>query len=150
MYIPCTTCLHIPVYIIIKSTVYCPAHYFIAHVILYFILLYFLFLLNFFPYLYLCIFSWVCISYNCTVHGADLTYISLLVIFCIIVYVTNKKNLEQISRCHPHWREQMFRRICKCVACFLLNSKINGEKASDHSDVDIWTSSEIYQHNINR
>ncbi len=24
-------------------------------------------------------------------HGADLTYISLLVIFCIIVYVTNKK-----------------------------------------------------------
>ncbi len=41
------------------------------------------------PYLYLCIFSCVCIPYNCTVHGADLTYISLLVIFCIIVYVTN-------------------------------------------------------------
>ncbi len=45
------------------------------------------------PYLYLCIFSCVCISYNCTVHGADLTYISLLIIFCIIVYVTNT-NLE--------------------------------------------------------
>ncbi len=32
----------------------------------------------------------VCIPYNCTVHGADLTNISLLVILCIIVYVTNK------------------------------------------------------------
>ncbi len=28
----------------------------------------------------------------CTVHWADLTYISLLIIFCIIEYVTNKKN----------------------------------------------------------
>ncbi len=36
-----------------------------------------------------------CVAYNCTVHGADLTYISLLVIFCIIVYVMNKTlNLE--------------------------------------------------------
>ncbi len=35
------------------------------------------------------------IPYNCTVHGADLTNISLLVILCIIVYVTNKiLNLE--------------------------------------------------------
>ncbi len=37
--------------------------------------------------LYLCIFSLVCVTYNCTVHGADLTYIPLLIIFCIIVYV---------------------------------------------------------------
>ncbi len=34
-----------------------------------------------------------CVTYNCTVHGADRTYISLLVIFCIFVYVTNT-NLE--------------------------------------------------------
>ncbi len=54
---------------------------------MFFILFYFLII---FPYLYLCIFSYVCIPYNCTVHGADLTYISLLVIFCIIVHVTNK------------------------------------------------------------
>ncbi len=40
----------------------------------------------FFPYLYLCIFSCVYIPYNCTFHGADLTFNSLL----IIVYVTNK------------------------------------------------------------
>ncbi len=33
----------------------------------------------------LCIFSCVCVTYNCTVHGADLTYISLLIMFCIIV-----------------------------------------------------------------
>ncbi len=52
------------------------------------------FLLKFFSYLYLDIFSCVCVAYNCTVHGADLTYILLLVIFCIIMYVTNKTNLE--------------------------------------------------------
>ncbi len=51
--------------------------------------------LFFFSYLYLCIFFCVCISYNCTVHGADLIYISLLIIFCTIVYVTNK-NLESL------------------------------------------------------
>ncbi len=40
-------------------------------------------------YLYLCIFSCV-VTYNCAVHWANLTYISLLIIFCIIEYVTNK------------------------------------------------------------
>ncbi len=38
----------------------------------------------------------VCIPHNCTVHGADLTNISLLVILCIIVYVTNKNR----ESCH--------------------------------------------------
>ncbi len=53
-------------------------------------ILLFLFFILFFPYL--CILSCVCNPYNCTVHGADLTYISLLVvIFCIIVYETNTK-----------------------------------------------------------
>ncbi len=36
------------------------------------------------------------VTYNCTVHGADLTYISLLVIFRIIMYVTNK-NPESLN-----------------------------------------------------
>ncbi len=36
-------------------------------------------------YIFLC-----CVTYNCTVHWADLTYISLLIIFCIIEYVANK------------------------------------------------------------
>ncbi len=92
----CTFFLHIPAYfiIIIKSTVYYSAHYFILFYFL-FIFLLFIFYFTFFPCLYLCIFSCVYISYNCTVHGADLTYISLLIIFCIIVYVTKKiLNLE--------------------------------------------------------
>ncbi len=63
---------------------------------------FFAFHLNF-PYLYLGIFSCVCISYNCTVHGANLTNIAFLIIFCIIVYVTNKY-LESLStdRLTPH------------------------------------------------
>ncbi len=39
------------------------------------------------------VYSLVWCYYNCTVHGPDLTYISLLIIFCIVVYVTNT-NLE--------------------------------------------------------
>ncbi len=100
----------------IKSTVYCPGRYFIAHFIFYFIIFYFLILLfifyffNFFPYLYLCMFSCVCIWYNCTVHGADLTYMSLLVIFCIIVYVTNKNLVIQghISEHRPFFLEYIW------------------------------------------
>ncbi len=38
----------------------------------------------------------------CTVHGADLTYISLLVLFCIIVYVTNT-NLEDLKNVEILW-----------------------------------------------
>ncbi len=81
-----TVCTFLLILLFIKSTVYCPAHYFIAH----FILFYSFFLFHFFPYLYLCILSCVYISYNCTVHGADLTHISLLITFCIMVYAMNK------------------------------------------------------------
>ncbi len=58
-----------------------------------FFYLIFIFFLHFSSYLYLCIFSCVCVTYNCTVHVVNLTYISLLVIFCIMLYVTNT-NLE--------------------------------------------------------
>ncbi len=68
------------------STVYCPAH-FIVYFIMYFFFLLHFFSIPIFMYILVC----VCIPYNCTVHGVDLTYISLLVIFCIIVYVMNKK-----------------------------------------------------------
>ncbi len=68
-------CTFLFILLFIKSTVYCPAHF----------ILFFFFSL----YQYLCIFSCVCIAYNCTVHAVDLTYISLLVIFCITVCVTN-------------------------------------------------------------
>ncbi len=81
---PCTFLL---ILLFIKST-----QSILLHILFYILLIFFLlsyFLLNF-SYLYLCIFSCVCIPCNCSVQGADLTYISLLVIFCIIVYVTNK------------------------------------------------------------
>ncbi len=79
------------------------AVYFIAFlfiILLFFILIYIFYFI--FSYLYLCIFSCVYVTYNCTVHGVNLTYISLLFIFCIIVYVTNT-NLESglsISELH--------------------------------------------------
>ncbi len=78
----CTSCLYY--YLLSLPYTVCTS-YFIAHFYLYF----FFFTSFFSPYQFLCIFSCVCIPYNCTVHGADLTYISLLVIFCIIVCVTN-------------------------------------------------------------
>ncbi len=94
MFIPGTTCLHILLahsclYYYLLSLQYTVLHIILLH-ILFSILLFSIFDYSFFSYLYLCLLSCVCISYNCTVHGADLTYISLLIIFCIIVYVTNK------------------------------------------------------------
>ncbi len=77
--------------LIFKSTVYYHAHYFIFY-ILYFVLYIFLF----FIHLILCILLCVVVFYNiCTVHGADLTHISLLVnTLSIIVYNVTNKNLE--------------------------------------------------------
>ncbi len=93
MYILCTTCLHI---LLAHSCLYyylLSLQYTVLHILFYFTFYsfysYFVFFTSFFSYLYLCIFSCVCVIYNYTVHGADLTYISLLVIFCIIVYVMN-------------------------------------------------------------
>ncbi len=63
-----SSCTFLLILLFIKCTVYCPAH-FIAHFILFFSCVVYI-------YMYKC-------TYNCTVHGADLTYISLLVIFCM-------------------------------------------------------------------
>ncbi len=109
MYIPCTTCLHIllahPCYYyyllslqyavlhILFNCTFCLIFYYFYTICNFF---YFIFYFICFPYLYLCIFSCVFVTYNCTVHRADLTYISLLVIFCIIIYVTNT-NLESLE-----------------------------------------------------
>ncbi len=99
----CTFLLHIPVYIIfIKSTVDCIAHFILFHCTFY-SLFYFLFyfILSFFhifsySYLYLYIFSCVMFHFlliflHCPLSGPVLTYISLLIIPCMIVYVTNNK-----------------------------------------------------------
>ncbi len=70
--------------LLFKSTVY------VLH-ILFYCTFYSLFFLIFIFYLYLCLSSCV-VSHilHCPLSGPDLTYISLLIIFCIIEYVTNK------------------------------------------------------------
>ncbi len=89
VYIPSTTCLHIP----------------LAHTCLYYYLLSpqytVLHILLFIFDLYLCIFSCVVLHIlHCPLSGPDLIYISLLIISCIIEYVTNKRtlNLEPWTR----------------------------------------------------
>ncbi len=92
VYIPGTTCLHILlahpfILLFIKSTVYC-----IAHFTPYF---FFLFLFYFDLYLYIL----YCVMFNFLhgpLSGPDLIYTSLLIIFCIVEYVTNKTNLEPL------------------------------------------------------
>ncbi len=94
------------------------------------------------------------VIYNSTVHGADLTYISLLIIFYIIVYVTNTiLNLEKqtsvtvwrCSRansmgdwqmCESTWKHilRLYRYILPSRVC--LSWEVHGYKiktASSHS-----------------
>ncbi len=96
--------------------------YTVLHILLYctFYFIFYSFLFFFFsPYLYLCILSCVCIPYNCTVHGADLTYISLLVvIFCIIVYETNTKSwILNHCRIITYERRMQWRTRVERVSC---------------------------------
>ncbi len=85
VYIPCTTCLHIPLahpylyyyYLLSPQYTYC-TFYFIAHFTLYFL---FLFLFVTYIYVYPLVLCYM-------------AYISLLIIFCIIEYVTDKKTLN--------------------------------------------------------
>ncbi len=65
-----SSCTFLLILLFFKSTVHCPVHFILLHILFVFL-----------SYLYLCIFSCVCDTYTCTVHGADLTYILLLVIF---------------------------------------------------------------------
>ncbi len=83
--------IHIPVYIIIKSTVYCIAHFILLHILLLIFSIYFYFI---FTYIYIYSLVLCLIFLHCPLNGPVLIYISLLIISCIIEYVTNKKNLE--------------------------------------------------------
>ncbi len=90
VYIPGTTCLHIPLahpclYYYVLSPQYTVLHI-LLFIFSYSLLFFFIF------YLYLYKFSCVLLHIlHCPLSGPDLTYISLLIIFCIIEYVTNKK-----------------------------------------------------------
>ncbi len=86
----CSTCLHIPLsvqsclswYLILQHTVMNILLYFIFYIL--FFISYFLFIL-FYAY-FTCV-----VFYNiCTVHGADLTHISLLVIQSLYSHVCDK------------------------------------------------------------
>ncbi len=76
-----SSCTSLLILLFIKSTVYCPAHFILSYCTFYSYLFWFYFFIFYplFMYILLC-----CVRYNCTVHRADLTYISLLIIFCII------------------------------------------------------------------
>ncbi len=110
MYIPGTTCFahssctSMFILIFIKSTVDCIAHFILFHCTFYslfsFYFIFFYFFLSY-SYLYLYIFSCVMFHFlfifnffiflHCPLSGPVLTYISLLIIPCMIVYVTNNK-----------------------------------------------------------
>ncbi len=90
--------LHIPGYInIIKSTVDCIAHFsslqhFTPYFIVFFAYFFFILFLPIFIYTLLCyVSSSFFIFLHCPLSGPVLTYISLLIIPCMIVYVTNKQ-----------------------------------------------------------
>ncbi len=70
--------------------IYCFAHLIVLH---------FLFLFLFFTiYMLLCCVTFISffILLHCPLSGPDLMYISLLIIPCIIYYVTNKETLDQL------------------------------------------------------
>ncbi len=89
VYIPGTTCLHIP---LAHPCLYyyLSPQYTVLH-ILFCCTFYSLFFIIFY-YLYLFTLSCVVLHIlHCPLSGPDLTYILLLIIFCIIEYVTNTK-----------------------------------------------------------
>ncbi len=112
VYIPGTTRLHIPLahpscsyyYLLSPNILFLHIllvcnFYSIAHFTLYF---------SFFTYIYALVFCYFYIMFifiilHCPLSGPDLIYISLLIIPCIIYYVTNKEtlNLEPPLQCTP-------------------------------------------------
>ncbi len=90
-----SSCTSLFILIFIKSTVDCIAHFSSLHILL-LILFYFLLIFYLIP-TYIYIYSPVLCSIfyliflHCPLSGPVLTYISLLIIPCMIVYVTNKQ-----------------------------------------------------------
>ncbi len=93
-----SSCTSLFILIFIKSTVDCIAHFSSLHILLLILFYFILFLLIFYlipTYIYiyspvLC-FIFYFIFLHCPLSGPVLTYISLLIIPCMIVYVTNKQ-----------------------------------------------------------
>ncbi len=117
VYIPGTTmfahssCTSLFILLFIKSTVYCIAHFISLHILppIFFIFYYsylylymfscvmfhFFYLLLFLPiFIYILLCCLIFIFLHCPLSGLVLIYISLLIISCIIEYVTNKRTLN--------------------------------------------------------
>ncbi len=96
-----SSCTSLFILIFIKSTVDCIAHFISLHILL--LILFFLIFLSYsYLYLYTCIFSCVMFHFlfyflHCPLSGPVLTYISLLIIPCMIVYVTNNKEPRTLN-----------------------------------------------------
>ncbi len=122
LYIPGTTCLHITLahpclYYYLLSPQYTLLH------ILFYCTFYSFFLFLF--YLYLYILSCVVLHIlHCPLSGPDLIYISLLIIFCIIEYVMNKKtlNLAEVQTEHQNGEERGFKWLWMWNGCWCQTS----------------------------
>ncbi len=80
-----SSCTSLFILLFIKSTVCCIAHFTLLHILLFIFIWFYLYL-----YIYSCV---VLLILRCPLSGPDLIYISLRIIFCIIVYVTNKEQV---------------------------------------------------------
>ncbi len=74
-----SSCTYLLIFLFIQSTVYCPAHFILLHILFFFIYLTYI-------YVYSLVLCYNILHYP--LRGPDPTYISLLIIFCIIEYVT--------------------------------------------------------------
>ncbi len=87
----CTTCLHIPLAHPCLYDYLLSPQFTVLHCTFYSLFVFYIYIF----YLYLCIFSCVVLHIlHCPLSGPVLIYISLLIIFCIIEYVTNKRTLN--------------------------------------------------------
>ncbi len=97
-----SSCTSLYILLFIKSTVYCIAHFILLHILpLIFFLFYFILTYIYIYSLVLCI---IFIFLHCPLSGPVLIYISLLIISCIIEYMTNKRTFNlSVSSSSPSW-----------------------------------------------
>ncbi len=122
MYIPGTTCLHIHLAHPCLYYYLLSPQYTVLHIVFYCTFCSLFFLISF--YLYLSIFSCVVLHIlHFPLSGPDLTYISLLIIFCITEYVTNKNlnpDLDTVMRDSTIiCRTTVFQRLVRCKVILL-------------------------------
>ncbi len=122
---PCTSLLFILLFIKSQYTVF--AHLIVLHFL--HILLLFLFFYHIYA-LVLCYFYIISIFIllHCPLSGPDLIYISLLIIPCIIYYVTNKETLNHVR----HQRRRAGRLIGSWPSDWIKSWKRVSEFGLDH------------------